>query len=66
MGRRELLPVSGLWRKIGNFIYGMVNKQGKTAMEGGFRSHKAGCRLAPTRPKQKTDIHSVSEIRFED
>ncbi|MDE7445150.1 MAG: hypothetical protein K2N15_05515 [Lachnospiraceae bacterium] len=42
--------VARLWRKIGNFNYGMVHRQGKIAMDGDFRSHKAGCRLAPTRP----------------
>ena len=50
MKGRGLLWVSGLWRKIGNFTYGMVDIQGKIAMDGDFRSHKAGCRLAPTRP----------------
>ncbi|MBD5463065.1 MAG: hypothetical protein HDR24_08425 [Lachnospiraceae bacterium] len=46
---KGLLLVSGLWRKIGNFTYGMVDTQGSPATDGGTRSHKAGCRLAPTR-----------------
>ena len=54
--------VSGLWRKISHFTYGMVDNQGKIAMDGDFRSHKAGCRPAPTRPPCDTYIHSVSEI----
>ncbi|MDE7445649.1 MAG: hypothetical protein K2N15_08135 [Lachnospiraceae bacterium] len=49
MKGKGLLLVSGLWRKIGNFTYGMANTQGSPATDGGTRSHKAGCRLDPTR-----------------
>ncbi|MDE7444768.1 MAG: hypothetical protein K2N15_03575 [Lachnospiraceae bacterium] len=36
--------------EIGNFTYGMADCQGKIAMDGDFRSHKAGCRrLRPVR-----------------
>ncbi len=42
--------VSSLWRKIGNFTYRMVKKQGETATDGGFRSHAARMPPAPTRP----------------
>ncbi|MBD5547979.1 MAG: hypothetical protein HDQ97_11355 [Lachnospiraceae bacterium] len=58
--------ISGPWQKIGKFTYGMVDNQGKIAMNGDFRRHKAGCRPAPPRPSYDTYIHSVSEIRFGD
>ncbi len=35
---------------IRNFTYEMVDNQGKIAMEGDFRKHRAGCPLLPTRP----------------
>ncbi len=55
-----LLWVSGLWRKIGNFTYGMADRQGKIAMDGDFRSHKAGCRrLRPVRFEIPTPIPLV-------
>ena len=69
-GKGRLL-VSGLWHKIGNFTYGMVNTQGKIAMDGDFRSHKAGCRPAPPRPPLniypiplvKSDLKTSPETR---
>ena len=52
--------VSGLWRKISHFTYGMVDNQGKIAMDGDFRSHKAGCRrLRPVRFEIPTSIPLV-------
>ena len=55
--------VSGVWRKIGNFTYGMVDFKGSLATDGGTRSHKAGCRPAPTRPP--TMFISIPLVKFD-
>ena len=69
--RGAVLWVTGLWRKIGNFTYGMEDNQGKIAMDGDFRSHKAGCRrLRPVRlvtyipiPLVKSDLKTSPETQ---
>jgi len=61
----EWLWSMGLLWKIGNFTYEMLLYQGETAMDGGFRHLRHGCRLMPPRPFSITFWHFISGIRFE-
>ncbi|MDE6976046.1 MAG: hypothetical protein K2P13_03455, partial [Lachnospiraceae bacterium] len=59
---RPLAP--GLLVKIGNFTYEMQPCQGETAMDGGFRHLRHGCRLMPPRLFSISVGHFISGIRF--
>ncbi|MCI8354806.1 MAG: hypothetical protein HFI47_06915 [Lachnospiraceae bacterium] len=58
----EWLWAMGLLWKISNFTYEMLRYQGETAMDGGFRHLRHGCRLMPPRPFSITLWHFISGI----